>query len=468
LWRYSRDKESRSAWRPWLERAIEDGMPVSWVHPKAIEERLADFERAIQDMRPDQSVWSRFREFLRLVEDGNFAAENAVRLAAYRGSIEEGISRARAASIAKNLTVNWERTGEVGPALATGWAFMNASIQGPARMIRSLVRSRRAQKTAVGLVGAGFAISLLNRLLAWEEEDGENAWAATADWQRERNIAIVIPGQRRFFTIPFTWGWNFFLNLGYQLEDMVNGGKRPLDAGISVAHSAVNAFLPFDTEGSVAQLMAPTVLDPIVAVSENKDWKGSPIRRENYPGQRKPESEMAWDRTGSLMREAGRALNALTGGDQIRPGWIEKLPGHLSSPDTLEHYYEFITGGPGRFLERSMEALSRGFKVPVNNVPIVRRFMMEPPEWGVSQRYFANLREYESIEDSVRYWRREGREPLARNLEDEWRSILRLEQEMKRAERFRKDKRHSEEEVQRQMAEFNRLYRRAKEAREER
>jgi hypothetical protein len=118
LWRYSRDKESRSAWRPWLERAIEDGMPVSWVHPKAIEERLADFERAIQDMRPDQSVWSRFREFLRLVEDGNFAAENAVRLAAYRGSIEEGISRARAASIAKNLTVNWERTGEVGPALA--------------------------------------------------------------------------------------------------------------------------------------------------------------------------------------------------------------------------------------------------------------------------------------------------------------------------------------------------------------
>jgi hypothetical protein len=93
---------------------------------------------------------------------------------------------------------------------------------------------------------------------------------------------------------------------------------------------------------------------------------------------------------------------------------------------------------------------------------------MELPEWGVSQRYIANPREYESIEDSVRYWRREGREPLARNLEDEWRSVLRLEQEMKRAERFRKDKRRSEEEVQANMAEFNRIYRRAKEAREER
>jgi hypothetical protein len=45
------------------------------------------------------------------LSDYNEAMENATRLAAYKAALDQGMSKERAASLAKNLTVNFNRKG---------------------------------------------------------------------------------------------------------------------------------------------------------------------------------------------------------------------------------------------------------------------------------------------------------------------------------------------------------------------
>ena len=56
--------------------------------------------------------------------------ENAVRLAVYKTGLEQGLSKQQAASLAKNLTVNFNRKGATGRQIGALYAFFNASVQG--------------------------------------------------------------------------------------------------------------------------------------------------------------------------------------------------------------------------------------------------------------------------------------------------------------------------------------------------
>ena len=75
---------------------------------------------------------------LRVLELAGATSEHAARVAAYRTAREMGKTPSQAASIAKNLTVNFNRKGEYGQLFNTFYLFYNASVQGTVRLAQML------------------------------------------------------------------------------------------------------------------------------------------------------------------------------------------------------------------------------------------------------------------------------------------------------------------------------------------
>ena len=107
----------------------------------------------------------------------------------------------------------------------------------------------------------------------------------------------------------------------------------------------------------------------------NKDFLGRRIRPENYPGSRqKPDSELYFKNISPWTRDLAAGLNKATGGDSVTPGFIDV------SPETLEHFAGFATGGMGKFVSNvaaTGRALAEGETPELRTTPFARRFFYE-------------------------------------------------------------------------------------------
>ena len=129
------------------------------------------------------------------LSDYNEAMENATRLAAYKAAIDNGMSKERAASLAKNLTVNFNRKGRQTRELGALYAFFNAAVQGTARMAQTL-SGPAGKKIMLGGVLAG-AASAMAGIAAMGGGDGEDdEWSKIPEFIKERSL-IIPPVQQR-------------------------------------------------------------------------------------------------------------------------------------------------------------------------------------------------------------------------------------------------------------------------------
>jgi hypothetical protein len=209
--------------------------------------------------------------------------ENAVRVSAFRVGLANGMSTEQAASLAKNLTVNFNRKGAKTGAIASFYAFFNAAIQGIGRMGETLVgpsgRAIMASGVMLGMINA-----IMGALLLGDDDDepGE-AWGAIPEFVRERNF--IIGYGSTYVTVPQPLGYNFFTNLGRIAAEYAMGinGKTPGQAAVDVMMAAGDAFNPLGM-ANFMQMLTPTVFDPAVALATNRDWTNRPIYREDFSG----------------------------------------------------------------------------------------------------------------------------------------------------------------------------------------
>ena len=88
----------------------------------------------------------RNNKLLNFIENMNAAVENGIRVASYRAARMNGISIDKSISLAKNLTVNFNRKGEWGSGINAFYIFYNASVQGSVRIAQSAYRSPKVRK----------------------------------------------------------------------------------------------------------------------------------------------------------------------------------------------------------------------------------------------------------------------------------------------------------------------------------
>ncbi|EEZ2269095.1 hypothetical protein CIJ39_002906 [Escherichia coli] len=405
-------------WQKVWKEFVEDGGKTGWFNMGDLEGQQKEMDRLVSLAKggwKGQSIGA-WNSFLNLVEDANGAVENALRLSAYKHARDAGLSRQQAASLAKNMTVNFNRRGEQGALMNSLYMFANASIQGTANLVRTLghlngdgpllerLRWKNLnvpQKIALAAVGAGYLLGSLNRSVAGEDDDGVNWYDKVPSHVKERNLVImksVFGGKAgEYWSIPLPYGYNVFFLLGHTAEGVAAGDLTASRAAGNVVGGVLGAFSPVGSEtsetlsGALLKNAAPTILRPFANLAMNENFMGAQIYQENIPfGTPKPDSQLGRRSTPEAYKAFASWLNAFSGGSQYRPGAVD------ITPESLKFWIDYISGGTGRFISKTTDAAVKslnGIDIPEQQVPFLGKISGEVMPYADQQKMYDRMTE---------------------------------------------------------------------------
>ena len=385
-----------------------------------------------------------FASTLGLVESVNNSVENAARYAVFKSYIQEkgGIKKATeidfldAAALAKNLTINFNRSGRLGPAVNSLYIFANASVQGSVNFFRGMVPigfdengkmkyqsiSKAKKYVMSGAVSLGAMVELYNTMVSGEDEDGKLFIDKIPQHEKERFLIIMIPGlerergtpkynklTRRYeingkpvaLAIPLPYGYNLFFNMGrmgmelgtnYMVDYQRNS---PTNVAKDLAGVAVGSFSPvgigYNKDGADAFATAvPSFIKPVYDVKRNQKWTGAPVYKEQFYGGKLPKSSIKLKNTEEFYREFTMYLNKQSGGGSADAGdWN-------ISPDVVKYYMQSYLGGLYTTSQRSISGIKNAFneskgvnrQMGLNEKPFIRVVTAEPEDYTDAQDFY--------------------------------------------------------------------------------
>ena len=273
------------------------------------------------------------------------------------------------------------------------------------RTIQALA-NKRARKAITGLVILAASIDMINRLISGRDEDDELWYDKIPLHIKERYIVFlnpfVTPGidpetgflsSQSYSKIPMPYGYNALCSVPGQImsEAIAHpmGLKSDYQVGDQVARLAsalLGSFNPIGSSATPLQFISPTFLDPMVQISGNKNWVGNKIQPEQNPFDvPKPEYQMHWSNVSEPSKWLAKLLNDISGGTEVTPGKINL------SPELLDHWFEFFTGGVGRFFSNTLNTsldVVTGEPVELRRIPFVRQVMGEIDHSVDMDRYY--------------------------------------------------------------------------------
>lgn len=385
---WAANKGQADATNPW-HRAYQEmrdaGGLAGWFYMKDVtQEKAALSPKYGAKGRAVADTWNTIRQH---VENAQKIVENGVRLSAYYHARQKGVSVDRAASLSKNLTVNFNRQGEWGQVLNAVYMFYNAGVQST-RTIMAALRTRKGKGVAVFLIAMSMMLDEINSAIGDDDEYGMPYYDKIPEYELERNMVFMIPGGGdAYMKIPLPYGFNIFHAIGTAWNRLRRDVISTSDAVGSIASSTYGAFFPFGSDATVLQAMSPTLLDPVVQVYENKTFYGAPMRPHSYGAVERPDHQQYWSSVSETSRVFTSGLNKLFGlGSEVRPNVIPFLD---ISPETIDHMAGFIGGGFARFLGRVGgidRALSEG---NTRDIPFVRTLLSRADDRFDAAKYYA-------------------------------------------------------------------------------
>ena len=333
------------------------------------------------------------RAMFNWLSDYNETLENAVRLSAYKAGIEKGLSKEQAASIAKNLTVNFNRKGEIGAQAGALYAFFNASVQGTARLAETMAGPAGKTIMAGGLL-LGVAQAMLLAAAGFRDDE-------PPDFVKERSL-VIPTGNGKYVAIPLPLGLNMIPNTGRVLTEWaLAGGKNPGKRMGQIFGSILTSFNPIGGGGWSVQTLAPTAIDPLVALGENRDWTGKKIAKEDRSGTAPtPGFSRAKENASWFSMNLAKFLNLASGGTSYKPGAVSP------TPDQLDYLIGQATGGVGRELLKIgavIETSITGEELPTYKVPVLGRFYGDTKDQSaVAAKFYANVTEINKHEAEIK------------------------------------------------------------------
>ncbi len=349
----------------------------------------------------------------------NTAMEAAVRLSVYKVALEQGLTKQRAASLAKNITVNFNRKGQIGAQAGAFYAFFNAAMQGTARMGEVLFDTKEGQgltlkpagvKIIAGSIAFGGLQALALALAGFDEDEPPK-------FVRERNIIIPtgwLTGNRDYITIPMPLGWHVLPNIGRMAtEYAMSGFEKGQERAVDLIGMVADAFNPMGNAGISWQTLMPTAIGPIpadvmTALVENRDWQGRPIARRVFD-----EASAGWksakDTASAHATYIARALNHVLGGTDHQGNKVWN-----ATPDQIDYLIGQVFGGVARELgkiDTTITASITGEDLPPHKIPLLGRFYGNADANSVQGNRF-----YQAM-DRFKYHRAE-----MKGLADAWRT----------------------------------------------
>jgi hypothetical protein len=336
---------------------------------KTIEDLAKDLSNRVRDAERSKLDPRKFGpKALELIESVNGAIENSTRLAAFMAARDSGKTVAEAASLAKNITVNFNRKGTLTNNLAAWFLFFNPAVQGTTRVMQALKSPKVLATLGAGM--SGLALLAMQNALVGDDDDGVAWWDKIPEEVKDRNIVIVlppgskqgeaVPGSKvgRYVKIPMPYGYNFFATVARLAVDRYRNGLDPArGATIAAAtkravSSFLGAYMPaselsrsLETSKSAVLAAVPDVLNAPAQALLNINAFGKPM----YPERGQQDENIADSskyfagQAGTIFQRAAGQLNQATGGNEFKGGLLD------FTPATLENLARSYGGGPVSF-----------------------------------------------------------------------------------------------------------------------
>ncbi|OQA30124.1 MAG: hypothetical protein BWY57_03030 [Betaproteobacteria bacterium ADurb.Bin341] len=376
-----------------LERELD---PTKWMRSPLGRIFTADGRLKV----PMEIAQKRAEGFFGWLSDFNQTTENAIRLAAYKTAVDNGMSKQQAASIAKNVSINFNRKGQVATQAGALYAFFNASMQGSARLAETL-RGPLGKK----IIKGGLALGVMQAMMLAAAGMGDDE---PPEFVRERSF-IIPTGDGKYIAIPLPLGFHVLPNLSripteYAMSGFKNGGKRIADMFGLVA----DTFNPIGNAGLSLQTIAPTVIDPLAALAENKDWTGKKIAKEDMSSLHPtPGYLRAKDTASEISKAMSYFFNAASGGTEFKQGMFSP------TPDQLDYLIGQIAGGVGREalkIDQTISSAVTGEELPMHKVPLLGRFVGDTKgQSAESGKFYAALTRINEHQAEMKGLRASGR-----------------------------------------------------------
>jgi hypothetical protein len=379
------------------------------------------------------------------LSDYNDALENAVRLAAFKAALDNKLSEDQAASLAKNITVNFNRKGASTQTIAALYAFFNAAVQGTKRLAETLFtkdKNGKIKLSSLGkkIVAGGMFIGVMQAAILAMAGLGADE---PPEWVKSKNLVIPV-GDGKYLTIPMPLGFNVFPNVGRLVAEymMVQAGamngRRDLQTTITNIFGAIlGSVNPLGTS-TFAQTLAPTIVDPFVAIAENKDAFGRPISREDKALAPSPGYERSRDSANFVSQGLAYALNFITGGGEKGIGLVSP------TADQISYVAGQYAGGVGKLVIQTGEYLkskATGAEIQTYQVPVAGKLYgdINTPA-AIAGKFYENIKVMSNHERIIKDMKGKGVEAYYKEDPEArlWRRANYVENEVARLKKERK------------------------------
>ena len=349
------------------------GGKVGWMDYKSVDEKMEEIESSVNRYAKAGQKKEAILYLGQTIGDINEVIENGVRLSTYNTLVAQGMSKAKAANYAKDLTVNFNKKGEWGSWANALYVFSNAGIQGTNRIYRALTNpksSKKAWTIMSGIAMSGFLQSWKNR------QEDEKEWEQFSDYNKDNYFMYMLPNGKAI-SLKLPYGYNVPFVIGGLTEQLIFGDLQLGEAMSRLMKSGVDAFSPVGG-GSMFQVISPSITDPAVQILENKNFFGGPIAKESKYEEVK-RSKRHFKSVRSTTKDVTDWLSKITGGSEKRAGKIEINPEHV------DHLIDEATGGVGKFFANTLTTgksfISESQFPPYKNIPVVRQFIKEKSDY---------------------------------------------------------------------------------------
>jgi hypothetical protein len=326
---------------------------------KMVELNIEDIKK-LNRSKPKQAA----EMALEMVDNWNTIFEDSTRLSVYKQALSDGLTRQKAAVMAKEASVNFNKFGTGGPVINALYMFSNASIQGSAKMLNAMKNPRVAGTVVTTMGVSTFAVNQYNDRMdpKWREK--------VSEWDRMNGMVVMLPAgddeKVNYFVVPVSWGLKPIKVIMDEMYDTATGNSKDfVDSFSKIVASVVEGYNPIGGS-DIVSAVTPSVLDLPVEIARNKAWSGSKIRPDW--DQNAPMSTRYFD---SLENTASGRMSILATGELSETG-IE------ISPENVDYAYQQLVGGAGRFLSKvinTFSSIGKGEVPEAKEIPFLSRFL---------------------------------------------------------------------------------------------
>ena len=402
---------------------IRNGGETGFTQLNTVDDFKRDIDRFAREMKQGQvmkvstKVWNGIWDG---IEYMNRCAEDATRFSVYMTSRQMGRSVERSISDAKEITVNFNRKGSGGfgaRLMNFAYIFFNAAVQSLANAGKIMYEHPTKALAALGAFSAaGFMAPLLAQAIISAFGGDDDAYWDLPEWVRRNNFVFYIPwSDNKFLIIPISQELRPFYAMGEIAMSVLMGKEEVLD-GLKSAAGSFMDLLPIDfmgNGGNLAISLTPTVAQPFAQLVANTDYFGSPIYRRNDYNKLDPAWTKAYKGTSPMLVNASKWLNEVTGGDDVKRGWIDPI----NNPAVIEHLFESYLGGTGKTINRAAKTFSMIWNPDmrdIRNVPIASTFIQESDDERVAgnqlnREYFKLMDEFRETSHTVSGYKKKAR-----------------------------------------------------------